>query len=58
MLVMTHKPGDKIHIGNDIVVEVFEVHGGRVKLGFAAPDDVTILRDKVKDREQSDIQND
>lgn len=56
MLVMTHKTGDKIYIGDDVVVEVLECKGGRVKIGFIAPGK-TILRDKVKEREQSDIQD-
>lgn len=59
MLVMTHKQGDTIHVGDDIVVEVLEVQGGKVKLGFAAPKDTVILRGKVKEREQRNrVQND
>lgn len=60
MLVMTHKQGDKVFVGDDLTVEVLECHGGKVKLGFTAPKGMTILRDKVKerDRERSAIQND
>lgn len=51
MLVMTHKAGDKIHISDNIVLEIVECSGGRVKIGYNAPRDVAILRDKVKERE-------
>ncbi len=44
MLVLTRKPGEKIHIGNDIVLTVLEVQGTRVRLGIDAPDDVRVLR--------------
>lgn len=61
MLVMTHRQGDKVYIGNDgeIVVEVLEVHGGKVKLGFHAPKDIPIVRDKVKERDRGNqVQDD
>lgn len=53
MLVMTHRKDDKIYIGDSIVVSVVEVSGGKVKLGFAAPKDVHIMRDKVKERDHA-----
>ena len=42
MLVVTRKPGDRIAIGEQIVVTVMEVQGGRVQLGIEAPKDVKI----------------
>ena len=42
MLVMTRKPGDAIAIGDQIVVRVMEVQGGKVQLGIEAPKDVRI----------------
>lgn len=50
MLVLTHRAGDIIHIGDDIKIEVVFCEGRRVKLGFTAPKDVRILRDKVLKR--------
>jgi Carbon storage regulator (could also regulate swarming and quorum sensing) len=50
MLVMSHTTGDAIYVGDDVIVHVVQCSGGRVKLGFTAPNSVRILRDKVKRR--------
>jgi carbon storage regulator len=49
MLVLTRKPGEKIHIGPDITLTVLEVHGNKVRLGIEAPEDVAILRAELND---------
>jgi carbon storage regulator len=58
MLVMSHTTGDVIHIGDDIKVEVVQCGGGRVKLGFTAPKETRILRDKVKRRIEQEANRD
>jgi len=44
MLVLSRKPGQKIHIGDNITVTIVEVQGNRVRLALEAPNDVRILR--------------
>lgn len=45
MLVLTRKRGEKVIIpATGISVIVLEVGGGRVRLGFEAPERVTIVR--------------
>ena len=44
MLVLTRKPGEKVVLDNNIVVTVIKVEGNQVRLGFAAPDQVRIVR--------------
>ena len=43
MLVLTRKLGEKVVLGNNIVVTVIKVEGNQVRLGFAAPDEVRIV---------------
>ena len=50
MLVLSRKAKESIRIGDDIEVVVLEVHGDRVKLGFAAPPEVPIHRGEVYER--------
>ena len=50
MLVLSRKPGERIHIGNDVVVTVLEVSGKLVRIGISAPDHINILRSEVKDQ--------
>lgn len=49
MLVLSRKIGEKIHIGNDITIEVRRVAGNRVTLAVEAPRDVRILRGELKE---------
>ena len=50
MLVLSRKPYESVRIGEDIEIVVLEVHGDRVKLGFAAPAEVPIHRGEVHER--------
>ncbi len=47
MLVLTRKSGESVYIGRGIEVTVLAVQGGRVKLGFAAPPEVSIRREEI-----------
>ena len=49
MLVLSRKIGEKIHVGNDITIEVRRVAGNRVTLAVEAPRDVRILRGELRD---------
>lgn len=55
MLVLTRKPGEKVRIAGNIFVEVVEVDGKRVRIGFTAPPDVPIVREElIEENEQGD----
>jgi len=49
MLVLSRKTGERIHIGDDVFVEVRRVSGNRVTLAIKAPRDVRILRGELMD---------
>jgi carbon storage regulator len=44
MLILTRTVGEKIMIGDDVIVTVLGVVGGQVRIGILAPDGVQILR--------------
>ena len=50
MLYLVRKLGESIIINNNIRVEVVDVKGGSVKLGFEFPPDSTVLRAEVHQR--------
>jgi carbon storage regulator len=50
MLVITRKPGERITIGDNIVVTVIEVKGSLVRLGVEAPKSISIHRQEIYDR--------
>jgi carbon storage regulator len=49
MLVLTRQEGEKIYIGDKIVVEVTRYSNGRVRLGVEAPPDTVVLRGELHD---------
>jgi carbon storage regulator len=54
MLVLTRKEGEKICIGDDVVITVVRSGGDRVRLGIDAPSNQVILRSELKVKEQLD----
>lgn len=48
MLVLSRKEGETIHIGGGIVVTVTQIKGNRVKIGIAAPPEVSVVRGEIK----------
>lgn len=44
MLVLSRRKGEAVLIGKEIAVQVLEVRGDRVRLGFSAPGEVPIHR--------------
>lgn len=50
MLIITRKAGERITIGDDIVVTVIEVKGSVVKLGVEAPRSVNVHRQEIYDK--------
>lgn len=55
MLVLTRKIGEKIVIGNSVVIEVLKAQGGRVRLGIDAPHEICIYREEIRDRFESPV---
>lgn len=49
MLVLSRKLGESIRIGEDIVVTITEIRGGRVKIGISAPEQCGIRRGELQD---------
>ena len=47
MLILARHRGETIHVGDDILVTVVDLTGGKVRLGFAAPADVVIKRSEL-----------
>lgn len=47
MLVLTRKKGERVMIGDDIVVTVIDVRGDGVRIGFDAPRGISIQRAEV-----------
>ena len=47
MLVLNRKVGERIVIGDEIVITVVAIHGQQVRLGIEAPPDVSVWRQEL-----------
>jgi carbon storage regulator len=47
VLRITRRPGEKIVVGEDTIVEVMEIVGNTVRLGIAAPKSVPVYREEI-----------
>lgn len=47
MLVLTRKAGERIVIGDDIVITILDVRGEGIRIGIDAPRGVKIQREEV-----------
>src|SRR3990172_11784163 len=48
MLVLSRKVGERIHVGDDVVLEIRRIAGNRVTLALDAPRSVRILRGELE----------
>jgi len=47
MLILSRRVGEKLTIGDDIVVTVVAIGGNQVRLGIDAPRTVRVLREEI-----------
>jgi carbon storage regulator len=47
MLVLSRKLGEKIIIGNNIVVTVVKIDRNQIRIGIEAPHDVPVFREEI-----------
>jgi len=54
MLILSRKMGESIQVGDSVTVTVLGVTRGQVKLGIAAPRELTVHREEVYRRIQEE----
>ena len=47
MLIITRRAGEKLMIGDDVVVEIMEIVGNQVRVGIQAPQSVRVYREEI-----------
>jgi carbon storage regulator len=47
MLIITRRPGEKVMLGEDIVVHVMEIVGNSVRVGIEAPRSLPVYREEI-----------
>ena len=49
MLVLSRKPGEKIHVGPHVTITIVRIGPNTVRLGIDAPPEMNIVRDELLD---------
>lgn len=58
MLVLSRKFRERIHIGENIVIEIVEIRGKTVRLGITAPTEIPIKKSGIdEDSNVKDVGN-
>ena len=47
MLIITRRAGERIMVGDDVVVEIMEIVGNSVRIGIRAPRSVPVYREEI-----------
>jgi carbon storage regulator len=47
VLIITRKPGEKIMLGDDVVIHVMEIVGNSVRVGVQAPRSLPVYREEI-----------
>ena len=55
MLVLSRKEGEKLKLGDAVVLTVIRVSGDKVRLGIQAPSDMLILREELQPHESVEL---
>ena len=55
MLILTRYVGEAVMIGDDIAVTVLGIKGSQIRLGIAAPLDVPVDRQEVRQRKDAGL---
>ena len=53
MLILSRKAGERIKLGDSIVLTVVGVSGDKVRVGIQAPANILVLRDELKPRPEA-----
>ena len=56
MLVLSRKTGEKIHVGQDVVITLIEIDRNKVRLGIEAPRSIPIYRDELMPLKEQETQ--
>lgn len=53
MLILARRPGESVHVGDDIKITILSIKGQQIKLGLDVPDSTPVYRGEIYLKVQS-----
>ncbi|PKN41101.1 MAG: carbon storage regulator [Deltaproteobacteria bacterium HGW-Deltaproteobacteria-18] len=53
MLILSRRPGESVHVGDDIKITILSIKGQQIKLGLEVPEHMTVYREEIYLRVQT-----
>jgi carbon storage regulator len=47
MLILSRRPGESVHVGDDIKITVLSVQGQQIKIGLDVPENMPVYREEI-----------
>lgn len=47
MLILSRRPGESVHVGDDIKITVLSIRGQQIKLGLDVPEFTPVFREEI-----------
>jgi carbon storage regulator len=51
VLVLNRKPGERLFIGDDIIITIVRLTPHNVRIGIQAPKELNVVREEIAERE-------
>ena len=58
MLILTRRVGESLIIGDHIVINILSVKGNQIRIGVKAPKEISVHREEIYNRIQSEKADD
>lgn len=47
MLILSRRPGESVHLGDDIKITILSIKGQQIKLGLDVPEQMPVYREEI-----------
>ena len=47
MLILSRRPGESVHVGDDIKITILSIKGQQIKLGLGVPEHMPVYREEI-----------
>jgi carbon storage regulator len=47
MLILSRRPGESVHVGDDIKITILSIKGQQIKLGLDVPEHMPVYREEI-----------